>query len=957
MVSPFLAFLSFPSFSKSSRLFAFVFALLSLAMAFGWNFFFALSSPLLQLSSSLNIHSLFPLIKDLLQHNQFCQAVVFSSISAYLLYVIQLFYRSYILPLFSGMISSVTIHNTDPNFHAVIDFISESILANTEGSQSTLQATTHQPKKITRKDWIQEYLGTDQRNVDKFEFRPDSDHAIHRFLYEGKVIFMTRSKSSEPLPLTGRDVPFTPESLTLSVWGSNSQVLKNLLQASLEASVRSRQGNVVRIYTQSNSNWIVGWELAMMKNRREKTSVILDDNDMDFLLNDARKFLKGSQWYADMGIPYRRGYLLYGPPGCGKTSFAQVLASELNLDISMLNLTHSNMNDNKLAEYLRDAPFNSIIVLEDVDAIFVERNLTKRHSSDDSSSSMVSFSGLLNAIDGVASQEGRIFFMTTNHVEKLDPALIRPGRCDVRLEVKKASKQQMEKMFLRFFPQEKELAVRFASQLPSHELSMAALQGHFLKGDQSAMECVQRIPELLQSAKPPQEETRSIFEHLRRVGLERYTSLFEMNGCETVDDLVTFDEKSGLQVSDLAELSAELSYDLQGQKMLAQLLQSTSKSKSDSPHIQNFLRSSYALADVATMRETFLSFFSRSSTPAPVAAEEEAEDLSLLSHQFCEILSEEGKGMISHFQLRQLLEMHPHRPGDCVKSAKAFLKPRNRSQEIQSMSLYQFLKRAGLGKHIHSFRKQGIKTVADLLAIEQDKDLRKFGKKLKSDFKLSSAAAKGQRNGEGGDEEGIGLAEILTKTRTSRHSYHNFGLYQRGYVMQTFLSFYGKGGCSSAGEGEDREGAGEAETEAVKIDQERLDDLSYEFSVRVTDEKGRALVSILEILKHLRAHSFDPQLAVETALEELVNPPFPSPPCSSPEEPKPVEWVHEWLSSQDSAELAPYSSKFVKEGLCTEEDLAQEPLFTEEILEKIGVNKLGHRRVIIRMQAALIQKR
>ena len=64
--------------------------------------------------------------------------------------------------------------------------------------------------------------------------------------------------------------------------------------------------------------------------------------------------------------------------------------------------------------------------MEDVDAIFIER--TGAHKGEG-----VSFSGLLNAIDGVAAQEGRIFFMTTNHIDKLDPALVRPGRCDVKV--------------------------------------------------------------------------------------------------------------------------------------------------------------------------------------------------------------------------------------------------------------------------------------------------------------------------------------------------------------------------------------------------------------------------------------------------------------------------------------------------------------------------------------------
>jgi ATP-dependent 26S proteasome regulatory subunit len=151
----------------------------------------------------------------------------------------------------------------------------------------------------------------------------------------------------------------------------------------------------------------------------------------------------------------------------------------------------AGLTDNAIAEYLRDAPQNSVIVLEDVDAIFVERTAASGDGNDKKSgSTTVSFSGLLNALDGVASQEGRLLFMTTNHIEKLDPALIRPGRCDVQLQLKLASKNQMERMFLRFYPGEVELAKGFAASLPANELSMAALQGYFLKCSESPQLCV-----------------------------------------------------------------------------------------------------------------------------------------------------------------------------------------------------------------------------------------------------------------------------------------------------------------------------------------------------------------------------------------------------------------------------------------------------------------------------------
>lgn len=93
---------------------------------------------------------------------------------------------------------------------------------------------------------------------------------------------------------------------------------------------------------------------------------------------------------------------------------------------------------------------------------------------------MVTFSGLLNALDGVASSEGRIIFMTTNHIEVLDPALIRPGRVDLREYVGDATPAQIRKMFERFYEREDVLAEKFVKSLEGHKVSTAALQGHFV---------------------------------------------------------------------------------------------------------------------------------------------------------------------------------------------------------------------------------------------------------------------------------------------------------------------------------------------------------------------------------------------------------------------------------------------------------------------------------------------
>jgi len=117
----------------------------------------------------------------------------------------------------------------------------------------------------------------------------------------------------------------------------------------------------------------LGWEKCQQKRPRSLESVILDSNIADVIIQDIQKFLASADWYLSKGVPYRRGYLLYGPPGTGKTSFVQAVAAQLNLHICYLNLSGGRMDDDGLNGLLSAAPLRSIILLEDIDAIFVER--------------------------------------------------------------------------------------------------------------------------------------------------------------------------------------------------------------------------------------------------------------------------------------------------------------------------------------------------------------------------------------------------------------------------------------------------------------------------------------------------------------------------------------------------------------------------------------------------------
>jgi mitochondrial chaperone BCS1 len=158
----------------------------------------------------------------------------------------------------------------------------------------------------------------------------------------------------------------------------------------------------------------------------------------------------------------------------------------------MLSLGDSTLDDNSISELFSSIPVNSIVLMEDIDCAFIERK------EGDDKRSKVTFSGLLNAIDGVAAGEGRLLFATTNHIQRLDPALIRPGRIDRKLFIGYASRRQAEQLFLRFFPKaERSWASDFADRVPLGKTTMSTLQTHLLMYSDDPIEAVDRLKDSL----------------------------------------------------------------------------------------------------------------------------------------------------------------------------------------------------------------------------------------------------------------------------------------------------------------------------------------------------------------------------------------------------------------------------------------------------------------------------
>ena len=266
----------------------------------------------------------------------------------------------------------------------------------------------------------------------------------------------------------------------MSYLGTSRDLIDRLVREAYEYANSQEQG--IRISAANN----LSWQHLCFKRQRSLDSVVLPEGMLQELADELAGFLRSEDWYHDRGIPYQRGYLFHGTPGSGKTSAVMALAGELGLSVGLLPLSDYTVTDSMLGQYMGRLPARSILLIEDIDAVFVQRD---NHMG-------VTFAGLLNALDGVLAPEGRILVMTTNHPERLDPALIRPGRVDRQVAFSHATPDQARRLFNRFFSDRLDelgsrldwFACEFAERIPEGQVSMAALQEHLLRHRDSPLE-------------------------------------------------------------------------------------------------------------------------------------------------------------------------------------------------------------------------------------------------------------------------------------------------------------------------------------------------------------------------------------------------------------------------------------------------------------------------------------
>jgi chaperone BCS1 len=297
---------------------------------------------------------------------------------------------------------------------------------------------------------------------------------LHWFWYAGRPFQVWFVRSENTKERTARRM----ESLTFRTIGRGRAFLQYFVDDIVRCH-NKRKGVQSWLYTYND-----GWDYSENYTPRLMESVILQAGDKERLVQDVTRFRNSKERYLRLGVPYHRGYLLYGPPGTGKTSLVSALGAHFCLSVYCINLTE--FNDRNLMAAVSQIPRNSILLIEDIDCMKGGQKReqgsaeAKNPAAKDEKINGVTLSGLLNVLDGFFAPSGVLFMMTTNNMESLDPALLRAGRIDYRLYLGKASHEQKEDLYLRFFPDASRADAREFVRNCNSAQTMADFQGVLL---------------------------------------------------------------------------------------------------------------------------------------------------------------------------------------------------------------------------------------------------------------------------------------------------------------------------------------------------------------------------------------------------------------------------------------------------------------------------------------------
>lgn len=274
--------------------------------------------------------------------------------------------------------------------------------------------------RYLRKNHYAKFSSTNAKLDDNNQVQIQQDSGFFTIKHNGKKILITADKHEKKGGTFGSEDVFI-YSYTLRAFKGREALVDFLNMVVYEyLGETNKQGITISTNT-THGEWCQFGVLPV----KSIDQIVIREDLKKQIVEDVEKFENNRDWYMSTNIRYKRGYCFYGPPGTGKTSISLALAAKLNRRVYMLNLKHLK-DDQTLISSFADLRENSIVLLEDLDVLFDGRKSIEH---------AVSFSALLNCLDGALYKSGSIIVITANDITKLDPALLRAGRVDLSIEI------------------------------------------------------------------------------------------------------------------------------------------------------------------------------------------------------------------------------------------------------------------------------------------------------------------------------------------------------------------------------------------------------------------------------------------------------------------------------------------------------------------------------------------
>lgn len=266
--------------------------------------------------------------------------------------------------------------------------------------------------------------------------------------------------------------------ITVTLLGRSRKLIEDMVEE-----FRWRpNGKSIAIYTFNKNEWIRMARVGL----RPLHTVVMNRSLKDSLIKNIEFYRSNRDWYVERGLAHKKTFILHGIPGTGKTSIIKAIASHYGMNLCVINL--GVISDATFEAAMASVPANSIVVIEDFDSaksahrrrgaqpvdpqapksvkVSESGQLTVAYSTIDEPTpspapaeenkedefSMLTLSGILNTLDGVISLDEKLVFMTTNHLDLMDPALIRKGRVDHIYEVKPLEHDEVTQYVELMFP-------------------------------------------------------------------------------------------------------------------------------------------------------------------------------------------------------------------------------------------------------------------------------------------------------------------------------------------------------------------------------------------------------------------------------------------------------------------------------------------------------------------------